>query len=327
VSDADEETSRVSSIFQIGQGVRTAFCALLGATPALVSIDAETGKLAAKTFTLPGEEGELLDWLGRCRDFKRNAYFHPNQGSRRDAKQAASDITLLKAVGADVDAKDGVSLADIEARLAALPIQPTVIIMTGGGYQPIWVFSTPIAVSPDAVRRVTDLGKRIRDHVRGDAVFNVDRLYRMPGTTNFPDARKRARGRVEVEAVLAGGSGQTVALEDLELAFPPVPAAASQDASVEQIYHSGSAPSTGWFSQLSPERQDACLQAMLAIPAIAMLADTSDGDPEPNWRTVLAACARSGAPDARAICRRWAAQSDRFLEADFESRFSSYEKG
>jgi hypothetical protein len=82
-----------------------------------------------------------------------------------------------------------------------------------------------------------------------------------------------------------------------------------------------------WFERLSPEAKDACLAKMLQVPAVIALADTCDETPSPNWRTVLAACVRSGAPDAYSLCRAWAQTSERFDPDDFDVRWRSYARG
>lgn len=82
-----------------------------------------------------------------------------------------------------------------------------------------------------------------------------------------------------------------------------------------------------WFDRLSPADKNACLIEMLRVPAVVALADTSDGDPSPNWRTIVAACARSGASDAYGACREWAQTSPRFDPDNFDLRWRSYRRG
>lgn len=84
---------------------------------------------------------------------------------------------------------------------------------------------------------------------------------------------------------------------------------------------------THWFDRLALDDKNACLAAMLQVPAVVALADLSDDAPSPNWRTVVAACARSGAPDAYGLCRTWAQTSSRFDPDDFDSRWRSYARG
>lgn len=85
--------------------------------------------------------------------------------------------------------------------------------------------------------------------------------------------------------------------------------------------------SDNWFERLSSDDKNACLAEILRVPIVMALADTLDNAPSPNWRTVLAACARSGAPDAENLCRAWAKTSPRFGSLDFEARWRSYARG
>jgi hypothetical protein len=82
-----------------------------------------------------------------------------------------------------------------------------------------------------------------------------------------------------------------------------------------------------WFDRLSPDDKNACLAAMLQVPTVIALADTPDASPSPNWRTVVAACVRSGAPDAYNLCRAWAQTSPRFDADNFDLRWNSYSRG
>lgn len=82
-----------------------------------------------------------------------------------------------------------------------------------------------------------------------------------------------------------------------------------------------------WFDRLREDDKSACLAELLRVPAVKALADTPDNAPSPNWRTVVAACVRSGAPDAYSLCRAWAATSPRFDPNDFDLRWRSYSRG
>jgi hypothetical protein len=73
---------------------------------------------------------------------------------------------------------------------------PTMTIMTGGGFQPIWMFAASLPATAENLRRAEALGKRIAELTGGDPVQNVDRILRLPFTINRPDQKKRDAGRV-----------------------------------------------------------------------------------------------------------------------------------
>jgi hypothetical protein len=147
-------------------------------------LDAST----AKTVTTWASKRNLEGW---------NLYFTPNLpifGMPRKAKK--NEIKMLRVVAlADLDAKGGRTLDQVRDALQLLPT-PSVIIATGGGYQPIWLLPEPIVATPQAVARSEALSRRIADLAGGDAVQNIDRILRMPFTLNFPDETKRAAGRI-----------------------------------------------------------------------------------------------------------------------------------
>jgi len=77
----------------------------------------------------------------------------------------------------------------------ALPVPPTVLVWTGGGYHVYWLFDEPVELEGAAERRVFEaLSKgwqrfiRSRAQAQGatvDSTFNLDRILRLPGTTNL----------------------------------------------------------------------------------------------------------------------------------------------
>lgn len=110
------------------------------------------------------------------------------------------------------------------------------------------------------------------------------------------------------------------------LAVPPPPPPVAGDADLPGNLVFGQ---TGdhWFDRLSPDDKNACLVAMLQVPSVIALADLPDDAPSPNWRTVVAACVRSGVSDAYNLCRAWAETSSRFDPNNFDLRWRSYARG
>jgi hypothetical protein len=135
-----------------------------------------------------------------------NIYYTGNETTHGFSKKAAkADVTGLRIVGADVDAKNGRAMERALADAQAVPIPPSCIVMTGGGFQPIWVLPEVLPPTDENIRRIEALGKRIAELVGGDAIQNIDRIFRMPFTLNYPNARKRAEGREICATGLVGG--------------------------------------------------------------------------------------------------------------------------
>lgn len=265
------------------------------------------------------------------------------------AGRKAENATSLRAFWLDIDTRESHAAAPYadrgEARKAlgefrrAAGLPAPWIVDSGGGLHVYWPLVDAIGPAEwregaAALRRATDVLGLRADHSRtGDPAS----ILRPPGTLNRkrPGAprevyiRRRGEARPYVDILRAlrkasGGPRQPVEAP-LQSIDDPVPehilrAFGQPDGSLQ-----GPAR-PGWFDRLSPEDRDAALGEMLARPGIVALADLPDGAPSPNWRDVLAACARSGAPNAESLCRAWAATSRRYKAEDFESRFSSFKQ-
>jgi hypothetical protein len=160
----------------------------------VVAIHPQTGAIQARWLdiaTLPSVAAwavkQNVDW---------NLYFTPNSTTRGLAKKAAKgDIPELRAVFADVDAKDGRTLEQARAAVLGLPIPPSFIIASGGGFQPVWLFDQPLQATSEAIAEAEAVGRRLAALANGDPVQNVDRILRLPFTLNHPNAAKRKAGR------------------------------------------------------------------------------------------------------------------------------------
>ena len=114
------------------------------------------------------------------------------RASARNIKAKKPDIEAVRALHVDVDIYDEATLA----ALRAFSPKPTVIVFSGGGYQALWRLSEP---STD-FERVEQTNIWLAEKLGGDNCHNIDRLLRLPGTINLPNAKKRAAGRVPVVA-------------------------------------------------------------------------------------------------------------------------------
>jgi hypothetical protein len=137
-------------------------------------------------------------WAAHRNAAGANLYFtlnEPSPGLSR--KPSKLDIRLLRGIGADIDAKNGRSIEDALGAIGVIARAPSLLIMSGGGWQPLWLFDAPVQATPDAVPRVETVGRKIAALAGGDAVQNIDRIFRLPFTINHPNKKKRAEGRTE----------------------------------------------------------------------------------------------------------------------------------
>ena len=104
---------------------------------------------------------------------------------------------------------------------------PSIIINSGNGYGVFWLLKTRIATDRDPTK-IADLKARNKQLAIGigggaDHCENLDRVMRVPGLVNFPNAAKRKRGRVMVPTELVEFHPERVYDVDQ---FPPAPAEA-----------------------------------------------------------------------------------------------------
>jgi hypothetical protein len=151
----------------------------------------------------------------------RNLYYGVNP-PRRDlnSKAAKTDIAAIEYALADLDPNSDEGSAAAKARyleqLKTFAPKPTAIIDSGNGIQLLWRLGVPI-VLPAPQKKVDEDGKpklvysretqaQIDDvEARIKAVMlrlgakpgtqNIDRILRLPGTTNLPNEKKRKEGR------------------------------------------------------------------------------------------------------------------------------------
>lgn len=150
---------------------------------------------------------DVAAWVERLNAEGYNIYFTPNLPIEGLAKKPAkSDIRVLRiAAAADLDAKNGRSLDDALKVIRILP-SPSLIIASGGGFQPLWMLDVPAPATPAAIAWAEALGSQIAKLVGGDAVQSVDHVFRLPFTTNHPNAKKMAAGRgVSLSGLVRGG--------------------------------------------------------------------------------------------------------------------------
>ena len=187
---------------------------------------------------------EVRAFIGKWNG-KRNLYYSVNPTRKEmTSKAAKTDIAAIEYILSDLDPNEGETSEAAKARyLAKLAThQPiaTAVVDSGNGIQGLWRLAEPILLPDDAViktnadgelvkvlseataKLVDDVEARIKalmetmGSVAGTQ--NIDRILRLPGTTNLPDAKKRKDGRVECPTKLISFNGATCALEDFPAA-------------------------------------------------------------------------------------------------------------
>ena len=178
-------------------------------------------KIDPKTHEMIGNEGraftqaDLADggavekWINE-RQGNSNIYFTVNSlMTALNKKAKKTDVAELIAMQTDIDVpagEDQTAVAEkIVEQLRAFVPEPSVIIMSGGGAQAFWILPPEDRIKIDGDPAKAEAAecytRGLEDALsklglgKVDACHNVDRIMRLPGTINVPDARKIAKGR------------------------------------------------------------------------------------------------------------------------------------
>jgi predicted P-loop ATPase len=190
----------------------------------VVAIHPETGKIRAKSAPCD-DVARLLPFIDEHAS-EWNLYFAVNPLREPKAKKATrDDIAALCCLHGDYDPRDGHEHATerqrISDELGAFPLRPSLWISSGHGLQAMWFLSEPVAVDGNA----DALGKHnklLALLLGGDKTHDISRIMRLPGTTNFPDAKKRARGYEQAPAVVLESNERSYLLGEFGLSLLPV---------------------------------------------------------------------------------------------------------
>ncbi len=162
------------------------------------------GKLRATTAFMEDEEA-LRSTLEEAQH--ENVYFHVNglNPSLKHRKAKKEDVRSIIALHVDVD-----NLEALESIRAFHP-HPSVITCSGGGFQAFW----KLEQASFDLERAERINAHIATILGGDNCHNIDRIMRLPGTTNWPNKRKREHGRVPKGAyVVEADWSRTYSLDD-----------------------------------------------------------------------------------------------------------------
>jgi hypothetical protein len=102
---------------------------------------------------------------------------------RRDRIGTKEGVTHLRAIWADLDAKDGHTRESRWEQLMDLPYHPSMMVWTGAGWHVYWLLREP-AEGQEELDRAEALMGRLAEGLDGDHVGDRARILRPPGTFN-----------------------------------------------------------------------------------------------------------------------------------------------
>lgn len=132
----------------------------------------------------------------------RNIYWTVNPLMRDPGpKPSESDVLEMRWIHVDVDPRAREDLDSEQARIRELLTtadpRPSAIIFSGGGYQAFWRLEEPVPISgrEELYEQAKLYNKQMEICYDADSCHNTDRLMRLPGCINWPNKRKREKGR------------------------------------------------------------------------------------------------------------------------------------
>ncbi|MCA7024388.1 MULTISPECIES: phage/plasmid primase, P4 family [Stenotrophomonas] len=167
------------------------------------------GKIETESFE-PTQWVEAAQWIEE-RQGVANQYFHVNPVRRAlNNKASKEDVATLAWLHVDIDPRAGEDIAEEQDRILRLlrdySPKPTVIISSGGGLQGFFKLVPDDRLVIDGnVAKAQELeayNVQLEKVFQADHCHNCDRIMRLPGTVNLPNAKKRKQGRVPALATL-----------------------------------------------------------------------------------------------------------------------------
>jgi hypothetical protein len=240
-------------------------------------------------------------------------------------KATKADIGAIEYVFADLDPAEGESSTDAKARywaqLKTFKQHPMFVIDSGNGIQLLWRLAVPIVLgesvpgpqgksiySPEEQEKIDDAEARnaaVMVKLNAKAgTQNIDRILRLPGTTNLPNAKKRREGRRVCQAKLIEFTDVAYPLE----AFSPLVEQGWSDRNkAKQKTRHGEGPSIHYIKSL-PEADVASLPISDKMKTL-IGSDGSDygadGDRSAALMAVLKAMAASNCTDEQMYAVMW----------------------
>jgi len=153
---------------------------------------------------------------------KDNLYYTVNPTKTAlNKKPKKTDIAAVEFLLGDLDPLNDEKSEDAKARYlnqlnGTFEPKPSVIVDSGNGIQCLWKLANPIVLSdndsivPDVEARSAELMRRLGAKA---GTQNIDRILRLPGTTNLPTKTKLKTGRVPCPTKLLAFNGASYPLE------------------------------------------------------------------------------------------------------------------
>jgi hypothetical protein len=190
------------------------------------------------TETITAHTAKDVEKFVKKHDGRRNLYYSVNPTKKAMTKKAAkTDIARIEFLLSDLDPTDDETPEDAKTRYLSqvngdFEPKPSAIVDSGNGIQLLWKLTAPIVIPDNEKEReaiIADVEARsaaLMERLGGKpGTQNIDRILRLPGTTNLPNEKKIKAGRVACPTKLLSMNGTSYLLD----AFPEAHGPGSPD--------------------------------------------------------------------------------------------------
>jgi hypothetical protein len=193
--------------------------------PWLVTVISQDRKRVITKRFAPGQESLLTRFVVDCNSAENmcNVYWHPatpmDDVTGRPKKE---QIKSSRLVWVDADPRVGEDLEGEQARLRALFTtnlpkevpQPKAVVFSGGGVQGFW----DIGEDCYDLNKIERINKHLSYVFGGDSCHSCEHLLRLPFSMNWPDERKRKKGRKPALATVVAWDDVTHPIDSFTMA-------------------------------------------------------------------------------------------------------------
>lgn len=166
----------------------------------LCSIHRNGSAPLAKTFLMPEQAEAAAHWAFTQNQKDNNLYWLVNSSGIKNRKPKKDNMTFAHFLFADCDPPIQ-KMGDyqkareylLDTLVPLLKQTASFIIDSGNGIDPFFRLDEPLSLA-DGYERYEAINQRIGIELEGPGTFNCDRIMRLPGTWNYPNSTKLAKG-------------------------------------------------------------------------------------------------------------------------------------
>lgn len=196
----------------------------------IVTASREFSEIETRSFS---DDAEMAAFIARQGSAERGTYWQVNECSAaadgNGTRPTKSHVGLIRVLHLDYDFKDidpnGLMTPEyveqLKDQLLTRLIEPkgipapTFVVSSGGGFHAYWVLEQPLEATPENIALAESINADIATRFGADpSTRDVSRLLRVPYTTNFVKASKRANGRVDGKVAVLWREGDLVSTAD-----------------------------------------------------------------------------------------------------------------